>query len=642
MRNLRIPFLRRFLKDEKGQTAAVVLMVMFGLLAMSAAGIETGHVYYAVRLLQASTNASALAAAQAMPNIGTGTGSCTSNGQTVNNAWCDVYLYSSSSGDGVTGLNTTNLLTGGSVTATFTCNSTVASDLSVACQTPTSGSCSNSATTCNQVTVTQKATVPLWFGGLVGMSSMHLSATANAAMRGGTNVQYNIAMIIDTTESMATCEQSGGGNPCTKDCPNGATSEVACAIQGLQVMLGKMDPCALNQTCTNSGATAVDSVSLFVFPAIETSVSSSGTVTDYASDDTTCPTSNPPIVPYGWVDLASNSSSSSNILSEPFVTSTTSSPNTYLNGTTKIGGTYEVTSWDIGYRSSDTSTTLNTSDPLTIAAGGSSSGNCKGLQAPGGEHTYYAEAIQAAQAALVAEQTKYPGSQNVMIIMSDGDAQSCNSQAYTGDDGDAACTNGSQMVALNCPAVTSSVVNGKTVVSCTSTTIALGGGTTLYCPGGTSSSNPGTCTGIPLNGTGTSTTNPNGYNIATYPSALGECGQAVWAAQQATAAGTMVYTVAMGSEVTSDNNDCQTDQMVTLTGSSTLGAVAWPSAFESGVAARSPCNAIGAMASSPNTFYSDNVNGCAATNNAAFTTMAQIFTALSNNLTAARLVPPGS
>ncbi|MGA2909470.1 MAG: hypothetical protein ABSE36_17340, partial [Terracidiphilus sp.] len=58
----------------------------------------------------------------------------------------------------------------------------------------------------------------------------------------------------------------------------------------------------------------------------------------------------------------------------------------------------------------------------------------------------------------------------------------------------------------------------------------------------------------------------------TYPSALGECGQAVKAAQLATAAGTVVYTIGFGSETTG----CTTDETYTTTASSTDGAEAWP------------------------------------------------------------------
>jgi len=164
--------------------------------------------------------------------------------------------------------------------------------------------------------------------------------------------------------------------------------------------------------------------------------------------------------------------------------------------------------------------------------------------------------------------------------------------------------------------------------TCGSTSVAINSvATTIGCP-------PGGCTSTPLNGTGTSTTNPNGYNVATYPSALGECGQAVQAAQAATAAGTTVYTVAMGSET---SGGCLTDQTVTVSSGSTHGAEAYPSGTYSG----QPCNAIAAMASNENTFYSDNTGGCAALVNteAQFETIGGIFQAIANSLTNARLIP---
>jgi hypothetical protein len=54
------------------------------------------------------------------------------------------------------------------------------------------------------------------------------------------------------------------------------------------------------------------------------------------------------------------------------------------------------------------------------------------MQAPGGESTYYAGAIYAAQASLYAQQQLNPGSQNVMIIISDGDATASQSYMATG------------------------------------------------------------------------------------------------------------------------------------------------------------------------------------------------------------------
>ncbi len=70
--------------------------------------------------------------------------------------------------------------------------------------------------------------------------------------------------------------------------------------------------------------------------------------------------------------------------------------------------------------------------------------------------------IRAAQAALVAQQTymtttySQPTS-NILIILSDGDATACNSQAYTGGTANADTCTASQIVAANCPQVNSTV-----------------------------------------------------------------------------------------------------------------------------------------------------------------------------------------
>src|ERR1019366_5295594 len=130
---------------------------------------------------------------------------------------------------------------------------------------------------------------------------------------------------------------------------------------------------------------------------------------------------------------------------------------------------------------------------------------------PGGVGTYYAQAIYQAQGALVAEQALNPGSSNVMIILSDGDATAC---ASTGND----------LVSLI------GKINGTTASS-----------------GCTAANN---CS-------------PTSY---TYPSALGECGQAVVAAQVAAAAGTKVETIGYGSET---KGGCLSDK----TYSATVGSV---------------------------------------------------------------------
>jgi hypothetical protein len=82
--------------------------------------------------------------------------------------------------------------------------------------------------------------------------------------------------------------------------------------------------------------------------------------------------------------------------------------------------TYQVVNFSSDYRTSDTTTSLSTTSNLVRAARGKS--GCNGLQAIGGYGTFYAQAINAAQADLAAEKALYPNSQNVMIILSDGDA----------------------------------------------------------------------------------------------------------------------------------------------------------------------------------------------------------------------------
>jgi len=69
---------------------------------------------------------------------------------------------------------------------------------------------------------------------------------------------------------------------------------------------------------------------------------------------------------------------------------------------------------------------LNTSSDLVDAIGGKS--GCSGLQAIGGSGTYYAQVIYTAQAALVAQHTANPNSQNVLVILSDGEASASQSQ----------------------------------------------------------------------------------------------------------------------------------------------------------------------------------------------------------------------
>jgi len=208
--------------------------------------------------------------------------------------------------------------------------------------------------------------------------------------------------------------------------------------------------------------------------------------------------------------------------------------------------------------------------------------------------------IYAAQAALVAQQAANPGSQNAMIILTDGDAEATVSP-----------------------------------ISTIGTNFASSGANSGYYVANYSSSSDmvptsnGALNGVPGN-------NPTSY---TYPSAVGECGQAVKAAIDAATNPaynnpnyfTSVYTIGYGSETSA----CNTDK--TYSGTYTGGGGSWK-------AGDTACQAMAAMASTPKNFYSDDGNGCVATvpSNQNFTTLVQIFESIAGGLTSPRLIPNGS
>jgi Putative Flp pilus-assembly TadE/G-like len=517
--------MRKFLKNELGQAMAVLLVTMSTVIAFAGASVETGHVYYAYRKLQAATNAAALAGAYQMPN--------------TTNASTSVTLYSAQPGQ----MNADPMLQNATATPTYLCMNTVTTMLNVSCSTASGGTGGY-----NGLKVTQTATVPLWLGGLFGYSQVNMTAVAIAAMRGGANTPWNIAIVMDTSSSMS-------GRDSGAQCSG---TQISCGLQGLQALMLDLYPCALSQTCATS-TTNVDSVSLFVFPAVTTSS---------ASKDYICPTSNPTIV--GYTIPATT---------PVYVPGSIPASNLMLPS----GDSYQVVGFANNYKTTDGANSLNQSAPIVIAAGDSGASGCSGLQTPGGEGTYYAQAIFAAQAALVVEQTANPGSYNAMIILSDGDATAC---ALNANISAGACDSKGQLVATE-----------------------------------------GT-----LNGTGTNSTNPGGYQSPNYPSALGECGQAVLAAQTAAAAGTTVYTIGYGAET---SGGCLSDK--TFSATVTTNGGSWNAGDQ-------PCAALAAMASTQLNFYSDDGVGCQASapSNQNLTKLTAIFRAITDNMTIARLMPAGT
>ena len=510
MKHKGISFLRRLFKEDAGQSFVVLGISMTALIGLAGISVESGHAYFAYRQLVESTNAATLAGAQAMPNI--------------TQATANVTAYSSMSGN----KNTSTLLTNVNITPVYACLTTVTNTLNIPCQTASNGNNYNS------IKVTQTASVPSWFAGIFGITTFHLSYTAYAAMRGGTASNWNIAIVLDGTASMAS---NDSGKQCT------GTRE-HCALLGVQALLLDLYPCALGETCSSS-TTYVDDVSLYVFP----------------------PNNTPSY------DYCSGGKSPSNVNNGDYVVPT-------------LGGsyTYQVISYSNDYKTTDSSSTLSTSSHI-VAASGYTGTSCAGIYPKGGAGTYYAEVIYQAQSDLVAQQTAHPGSRNAMIILSDGDAT-----ATANITGSASCT----------------------------------GGNHGYCTANySSSSDLKPSTNGALNGvTGN---NPNSY---TYPSAVGECGQAVVAAQAAATAGTVVYSIGYGSPT----SGCTTD--ATYSASVTNNGTSWGRGD-------SACQAIGAMASAPSNFFSDDGNGCQAisTSNQNFTTLTAIFRQIVSGLTTPRLIP---
>jgi Flp pilus assembly protein TadG len=458
----RSSFLSRILGDQRGQVLPLAAFMMISMMGMGALSIDFGRAYVSFHQLQGATDAAALAGAQQLPST---------------SATTVAANYGAGSGD----YNSYNWMQGVQVTATAYCSTTL-KGWGLPC---------TGATDANALKVTETFNVPTYFARLFGINSIPISSTAVAAMNG--SAPYNIAIIVDTTESMNTIDSS---SECSSQ------TRLACSLQGVQAFLldPYLFPCSATAGCGGSdsqtSATALPAtgnypngvyrVALFTFPVMETNG------TNPVSDDFNCSGSNPSIPP---VDSSTQSHGGYQF---PQTTDTSYAPagpsSAYINpapspSTTQgaYNATYQVVGFSTDYKTSDAATTLNSSSYLVKAIGGVS--GCTAMQAPGGLGTYYAGVIYAAQAALIAEQTAHPGSLNAMVIVSDGDASSSCEQM------------------------------GATSTSCPSP-----------APSGATS---------------------NG----TYPSWVNECSQAITAAHAAATAGTRVYTVAYGAETTGCSTD---------------------------------------------------------------------------------------
>ncbi len=256
---------------------------------------------------------------------------------------------------------------------------------------PVAADCSAAPVNYNVIQVTQHSTVPTYFikaltlFGLKSVVSLPLSTTSTATIASGVNDQVNVAVVLDSTKSMASGAQNCGGK-----------TKINCALSGVQTLMTRLAPCTA--ASIKGKCVPYDQVSLFTYPNIQANTT---------SNDTDCKSgTNPTIMNY----------------SVPTQGATWSTP-------TGTSATYQIADYTSSWSSNNSQNgSLSSTSTIVNATGGSGSG-CSGggVQAIGGVSTYFAGAIYAAQSSLVTAKAAAPGSRNVMIILSDGDANAASS-----------------------------------------------------------------------------------------------------------------------------------------------------------------------------------------------------------------------
>ncbi|SPE25927.1 conserved exported hypothetical protein [Acidobacteriia bacterium SbA2] len=385
--------LGRLYREQNGQALYLVAASLVAILGMAALSIDIGFALHAQRELQANTDAAASAGGAAMPNPATTSVYGVVTEYSGSKAYSALYNVHPD-------LNITN------VSVSFTCLSTTTypgyslPPCAAAASYPSCGvTASNPAGGCNAIKVVETATEPTFFGKILGFKSLTVTATSVASASGGGAIPYHIMLVLDTTNSMG----SGTDTGCVTGSSSSYTPE-QCAQFGVQTLLSELAPCAVGVSSCGSSA-AVDEVGVMSFPGI-CSDSNSGVTTancptlssaapltnttanpTYAPNDYACPAVAPPIAQYN---------------NDP---------------------EYLVVGFGNDYRLSDNSA-LNWSSDV-VKTDGAGTNNC-GMPTPGGEGTFYAGAIVAAQTYLTNNHASHV--QDIMILLSDGNASASTTQ----------------------------------------------------------------------------------------------------------------------------------------------------------------------------------------------------------------------
>jgi hypothetical protein len=588
---------QRALGDERGQVLPWIAFLLVSLLGAAGLTVDAGRAYVIHSQLQNSSNAAALAAAGLVYNT-----SSTDNATTI------AGLYSS----GASSDKNYNPAMGRvSTTVTTTCLNLLMSG----------GTCGTGSAP-NAVKVKQVATMPTMFMRLFGINTLSISASATASMQGMAH-PWNVAIIVDSTGSMATTDGNCGG-----------VTEFQCSLSGIQALLK-----ATNPTCVTGSVNCPGGydfrVALFTFPNVLTTVNGALPVangTSYNSQNLDINCSSP----------ATYSTYTKQPLAAPY---TLPKPGATLPADSegRVYMTYTQTStgepWTASYQITpflsdyyDPSNTsaggLNPGSDLVKAVGYGSKSGCLtytfGVDGSTGAgsgfgNTYFASSIYEAQIALAAEQAANPGSQNAIIFLSDGQANA----SYWSKDKTAYMSSSPYYNSTN-------QYNRAIEFPDAPNTSTVGPTTTGYpvptylTPATVSSS------------AGYSVLGGNGKGI--YPDWYDQCQQAITAAQYAVAAGTRVYAVAYGSE----SQGCSNGWSVGATDTTgvTTGTLNQPFSGNAVL----PCTTMEDVASSWSYFYSDNqqsgnVNLGCSDNNHSVVSLEDIFYAIAATFTSPRLLP---
>jgi Flp pilus assembly protein TadG len=396
----------RLCREQNGQALYLVAASMIVILGMAALSIDIGFALHAQRELQANTDAAASAGGASIPNPAT-----TSVATVVDNYSGETGALYNVHPD----LYVTN------VSVSFAClpSSTYPNYNLPPCTASSNGSYPNcetstgSSTGCNVIKVVETATEPTFFAKIFGIKQLTLTATSIASASGNA-IPYHIMLVLDTTASMA----SGSDPGCISLASLSANTYTPeqCAQMGAQQLLTGLAPCLQGQTCNSSSTpvTPVDQVGVMVFP---------GLCSDTAAGITT---QNCPTLP----STAALTDTTANSTYAPRDVACSSRPPTIPITPYNNNPEYLLLGFQDNYQVTD-GAGLNTAASLVDSVGAGtwiSNGatNDCGLSAPGGEGTFYAGAIVAAQTYLTSYHTT--NIQDIMILLSDGDATASSAQ----------------------------------------------------------------------------------------------------------------------------------------------------------------------------------------------------------------------